>query len=159
MTRARLVAKAFMLLVGLLVGRLSAQEAPTVADSGFRAFLGDFNAGLTAMVNGDPTLWMASVSHADDVTLMTPLGANLRGWAAVGRQYEQNALKYAGGSTVHQDYVAAEALDDLGYTVVLQAACTGCPAAIRRAKASPGRRTSSGSRTGSGSWCTGTWIT
>ena len=114
------LAGALMLMFGLSASWLAAQEAPPVADSSFRAFLHEFDAGLTAMVNGDPTQWLANVSHADDVTLMTPLGADLRGWAAVGKQYEQNALRYAGGSTVQQDYVAAEALGDLGYTVVLQ---------------------------------------
>ena len=113
-------AGALMLMAGLLAGRLPAQAAPTVADSSFRAFLVEFDVGLRAMVNGDPTQWMANASHADDVTLMTPYGVNVRGWPAVEKQYKVAALRFAPGSTVSQEYVAAQVIGDLGYTVVLQ---------------------------------------
>jgi ketosteroid isomerase-like protein len=106
--------------IGLVAGRLTAQVVPKVADSSFRAFLREFDAGLTAMVNGDPTQWLANASQADDVTLMTPYGVNVRGWAAVGKQYEMAARRFAPGSTVSQEYVAAQGMGDLGYTVVLQ---------------------------------------
>jgi ketosteroid isomerase-like protein len=107
-------------MAGLLAGRLPAQAAPTEADSSFRAFLVAFDSGLVAFVNGDPARWMANVSQADDATLLTPYGENLRGWAEVEKQYERVGRQFAPGSTVRQEYLVIEVQGDLGYTVVLQ---------------------------------------
>ncbi len=113
-------AGALVLMAGLLAGRLPGQAAPMEADSSFRAFLVAFDSGLVAFVNGDPVQWMANASHADDVTLLTPYGENMRGWAAVEKQYERVRRQYAPGSTVRQEYLAIEVQGDLAYTVVLQ---------------------------------------
>ena len=118
--RQRRSAGALMLMAGLLAGRLQAQASPTAADSSFRAFLEASESGLVAFVNGDPAPWMANASHADDVTLLTPYGENMRGWAAVENQYERAARRYAPGSTVRQEYLAVEVQGDMAYTVVLQ---------------------------------------
>ncbi len=94
---------------------------PPVADSSFKAFLVSFNAGANAMVNADPTPFMANASHADDVTLLTPFGENLRGWAAVGQRYEQAAKRFSpSGATMQLEYLAIEVQGDMAYTVVVQ---------------------------------------
>ena len=61
-----------VLLVCTLFGYTQAQARPdsTCADSGFRAFLPDWEKAQLRFINGDPTLWKQHASHRDDVTIL-----------------------------------------------------------------------------------------
>jgi hypothetical protein len=103
----------------------SAQAASgdmSAADAAFRAFLPTWEAAVTRMINGDTTLFMANASHADDVSLLSPYGHVVKGWAEVSKRYRLAAARMApnSGGTVAFEYVAVDVQDGLAYIVVIE---------------------------------------
>jgi ketosteroid isomerase-like protein len=92
-----------------------------VADSSFRVFLVEFEAGTSAMINGDDSLWNANASHADDATLFSPFGKVGHGWSEVGPMYVAAASHMApSGARVTVEYLAIGQSGDLAYTVAIE---------------------------------------
>ena len=93
------------------------------ADSGFRAYLVEFEAGANLFMNGDPDLLLSNVSHGDDVTLLNPFGYNARGWTQVGTLYRENAKRFIPSNTrASVEYLAIGVDGNFAYTVTTQRA-------------------------------------
>jgi hypothetical protein len=61
----------------------------TMAESGFRAFLPQWEKAQTRFINGDPTLWKQNASHRDDATILGAFGGyGEKGWDVVGARYD-----------------------------------------------------------------------
>jgi len=91
------------------------------ADSSFRAYLVDFEAGANLFINGDASLLLAKMSHRDDVTLLNPFGYNARGWPDVEALYSANAKRFIpSGARASLDYLAVGVEGNFAYTVTLQ---------------------------------------
>ncbi len=116
--------------VGLLIlsaaPEASAQGAApsgpaTAADSGFRAFLREFEAATTDFLNGDARAWIANASHADDVTLFSPFGQAGTGWAQVGPMYTRGASRLRPrGAKLSVEYLAVIVTGEQAYTVGIE---------------------------------------
>lgn len=127
MTVIRFVAIA-LLAFAAVPSRVGAQTpshtlAPprTAADSEFRAFLVEFEDGADHFINGDPTLWIANASHAEDASLFNPFGADFEGWDKVGPMYEKAASWFApSGTSMRVEYLEIEVSGDLAYTVAIE---------------------------------------
>ena len=118
--RYRPRADVLVLLLLLPAGRLAAQSG--VADSSFRAFLPTWEKAVEGMIGGDTTAFLANASHADDVTLLTPHGPVVRGWAEVSRHYRFAAAQMVVNTKVNStfDYLAVSAQGDWAYIVVIE---------------------------------------
>jgi len=93
------------------------------ADSSFREFLVEFEAGTNLFMNGDPALWMSNTSHEDGVTLLSPFGDQGRGWGQVESLYDAAAKKFIPSNVKATfDYLAIGVDGNLAYTVVIQQA-------------------------------------
>ncbi len=81
---------------------------------------------MVDLLNGDTTAYMAHASHEDDVTLLTPWGEVLTGWADVGKRYRFAASQMVPGSgaTAVFDYIAVNVDGDLAYIVVVERSMT-----------------------------------
>jgi ketosteroid isomerase-like protein len=93
------------------------------ADSSFREFLVEFEAGTNLFMNGDPALWMSNASHRDDVTLLSPFGHQARGLSQVSTQYRGAAMQFVPSNVKASfDYLAIGVDGNLAYTVIVQQA-------------------------------------
>lgn len=93
------------------------------ADSSFREFLVEFEAGTNLFMNGDAALWMSNASHGDDVTLLSPFGYQARGWPQVSTLYSGTAKQFVPNNVKATfDYLAIGVDGNLAYTVVIQKA-------------------------------------
>jgi ketosteroid isomerase-like protein len=125
---SRTLLSAWLLTLGLAPGVARAQfSSPalppprTAADSAFRAFLLEFEAGTSAMINGSDSLWDESASHAEDVTFFGPSGGIDRGWGEVGPMYRMGASRLTpSGAKVSVEYLAIGVSGDLAYTVAIE---------------------------------------
>jgi ketosteroid isomerase-like protein len=90
-------------------------------DTGFQAFLREFEQGTTRFINGDAAAWKANASHRDDVTLMGGWGIVARGWADVGARYDWAAARFRdSGAVVNVEYVSTVVSGDLACTVAVE---------------------------------------
>jgi len=93
----------------------------TAADSEFRAFLVEFEAGANRFLNGDATLWDANASHGDDVSLFNPFGVAAMGWSEVGPMYAQGGAMLApSGARMTVGYLEVLVSGDLACTVAIE---------------------------------------
>ena len=97
------------------------EEDAGIADPTLRAFLPEFEAGVSAFINGDPARWKQNASRRDDVTIMGAWGAFGKGWREAGPRYEWAAARFReSGATVDVEYVASGTNGDLAYTVAIE---------------------------------------
>lgn len=93
------------------------------ADSSFREFLVEFEAGADLFMNGDPALLMSNVSHEEGVTLLSPFGLQGRGWPQVEALYRDAAEQFIPSNVkATYDYLAIDVEGNLAYTIVIQQA-------------------------------------
>ncbi len=94
---------------------------PPVSDSGFRAFLVEFEAAERQMLDGSPEAWLALVSRQEPVTLFGPFGGHERTRAGAEERFRWAASRLApSGATLAVEYLAWGVSGDLAYTVVLE---------------------------------------
>jgi ketosteroid isomerase-like protein len=121
MKRAAITASA--LLVAVIVTTRAQSQGTTEAtmDPAFRAFLTQFERGISQFINGDPSLWKNLASRADDVTLMGGWGTYERGWKQVGARYDWAAARFKDTqATVQVEYVSSGVSGDLAYTISVE---------------------------------------
>jgi ketosteroid isomerase-like protein len=123
----RLVVLGFLAAASVTAQSVAQAAAPsppparTGADSEFRAFLVEFEAGANRFINGDVSLWEANASHADDASLFNPFGADLKGWVEVGPMYTKAASQFVpSGASMAVEYLEIEVSGDLAYTVAIE---------------------------------------
>jgi ketosteroid isomerase-like protein len=93
------------------------------ADSSFREFLVEFEAGTNLFMNGDPALWMSNASPGGDVTLLSPIGHVARGLSQVEGRYTDAAKEFIpSNAKASFDYLAIGVDGNLAYTVIIQRA-------------------------------------
>lgn len=92
------------------------------ADSGFRAFLAEWDKAQSRFINGDPGLWKQHSSHREDVTILGGFGGyGDKGWTAVGARYDWASSQYkSGGATMTVEYLNIGVNGDLGFTVAIE---------------------------------------
>jgi ketosteroid isomerase-like protein len=78
------------------------------------------HAALGAILTGDPTLYQALYSPADDVTLGNPFGPYVRGRESVERTLAGAAALYRDGEVVGVDLVAQYVSDGLACVVEVE---------------------------------------
>jgi len=127
MQASRFLALGLLALVAtpsVVHGQLASPAPPpprTAADSEFRAFLVEFEAGANRFLNGDVSLWNANASHADDASLFNPFGADLEGWSRIGPMYARAASQFApSGASMVVEYLEIEVSGELAYTVAIE---------------------------------------
>jgi ketosteroid isomerase-like protein len=101
---------------------LAAQaDVRSVADSGFRAFLVEFEAAERQMLNGSPEAWLALVSRHEPVTVLGPFGGHERTRAGAEERFRWAASRLApSDAALAVEYLAWGVSGDLAYTVVLE---------------------------------------
>jgi ketosteroid isomerase-like protein len=114
-------------VVGLLLWMLAAGSAlaqvPATAagDASLRAFLPQFEEGISRFLNGDPTLWKQHASRRDDATIMGAWGAYEKGWTEVGPRYDWAAARLReSGAKVTVEYLSSGVSGELAYTVAIE---------------------------------------
>jgi ketosteroid isomerase-like protein len=94
---------------------------PAGSDPELRYFLARLEDATSGMLNGDASLWMELVSHADDATLFPPFGGVARGWEEVGTRYQAAAARQTPGSgSVSVEVLASGVSGELAYVVSLE---------------------------------------
>jgi uncharacterized protein (TIGR02246 family) len=76
------------------------------ADAEFEAAVAQSHRALTAILNGDPSLYAALFADREDVTLGNPFGPYAKGKAAVVKTLAGAAAKYRDGAVVRVDRIA-----------------------------------------------------
>ncbi len=105
----------------VVTGSAWSQAASSAGDSGFRAFLGQFEDGIRRFVNGDARMWKRHASHLEDVTIMGAWGAYEKGWNEVAARYDWAAARFKDSGAIPTfDYLASGASGDLAYTVTIE---------------------------------------
>lgn len=119
--------KKLLLLVVLgcaLSGYAQAQVRHDAApgDSGFSAFLPEWEKAQSRFINGNPSLWKQHVSHREDVTILGGFGGyGEKGWDAVGARYDWASSQYKeGAATMKVEYLSIVVSGDLAYTVGIE---------------------------------------
>jgi ketosteroid isomerase-like protein len=110
-------------MLTILVAGSALSQLPTTpaGDSSFRAFLPQFEAGLTRFINGDPALWKQNASRRDDVTIMGAWGAYEKGWNEASARYDWAAARFKEtGAKVNVEYLSSGVSGDLAYTVTIE---------------------------------------
>lgn len=99
----------------------SISYVPVNSDSSLRAFLPRFEEGISAFINGDPTLWKQHVSRREDVTIMGGFGAYEKGWQQVGPRYDWAAARFLpSGAKVQVEYLSLAESGEIGYTISIE---------------------------------------
>jgi ketosteroid isomerase-like protein len=92
-----------------------------IPDSGFQAFLVEFEAATTDFLNGDARAWIANASHADDVSLFNPFGMIGKGWTQVGAMYAKGASRLSPrGAALAVEYLTIVVAGDQAYTIAIE---------------------------------------
>jgi len=127
MTASQLLVVGFLAVATVPSGAGAQSTVPslapprTTADSDFRAFLIEFEAGANRFLNGDMSLWDANASHADDASLFNPFGADAEGWDKVGPMYARAASQFVpSGASMVVEYLEIEVSGDMAYTVAIE---------------------------------------
>lgn len=90
-------------------------------DASFKAFLPEFERGLTAFVNGDPARWKQHVSQRSDGIIMGGWGAYEKGWTEVSSRYDWAAARFReSGAKVAPEYLTIAVSGDMAYTVTIE---------------------------------------
>ncbi len=104
-------------LAGMLLWALGAQAE----DTSFRAFLPQFEEGITRFINGDPAVWKGNASQREDATIMGAWGAYEKGWGEVSARYDWAAARMGKtGAKVKIEYLSSGSSGDLAYTVAIE---------------------------------------
>jgi ketosteroid isomerase-like protein len=85
-----------------------------------QATLDRVQAAVRRFATGDPALYKACWSHADDVTIFGGWGAYERSWAQVDARLDWAAARWRGGHTDF-DLLAVGTSGELAYTIWIEA--------------------------------------
>ena len=86
----------------------------------FDALIEPYHEALSAIINGDPSIYKEFFSERDDVTLGNPFGPFGRGRGEVEQRLELAASKYSGGELGEIEMVAKLVTPELAYLVEIE---------------------------------------
>lgn len=90
-------------------------------DSGFQAFLRQWDEAQAQFLTGDPTLWKQNCSQRDDATILGGFGGFEKGWAEVGSRYDWASSQYKdSGAKLTTEYISTTVSGDLAFTVAIE---------------------------------------
>jgi ketosteroid isomerase-like protein len=90
-------------------------------DASFKAFLPQFEQGLSDFINGDPTLWKQNVSQRDESIIIGGWGAYEQGWKDISSRYDWAAARFRkSGAKVTPEYLVTAVSGDTAYTVTIE---------------------------------------
>lgn len=96
-------------------------QSISAEETSFKAFLPEFERGLTDFVNGDPARWKQHVSQRNDGIIMGGWGAYEKGWPEVSSRYDWAAARFRkSGANVEPEYLTIAVSGDLAYTVTIE---------------------------------------
>lgn len=96
-------------------------QPPVARESDFREFLAEWEHAQSRFINGDPTSWKKSASHAEDVTVFGAFGGSEKGWEEVGPRYDWASSQFEESGAVQKiDYLNTGISGDLAFTVSIE---------------------------------------
>ena len=84
------------------------------------AIIEEYHRAGVEIVGGNPDVYKALYSRADDVTLANPFGPAVRGWSQVSETLDQAAARYEDGRPVGIEPISKHVTEDLAYTVEIE---------------------------------------
>src|SRR5687768_10428356 len=104
-----------------VTGRASDVGGEMVGDSGFAAFLAQWESAQSRFINGDPSLWKQNSSQGDDASIFGAFGGSEKGWKEVGARYEWASAQFEdSGAKQKIEYLSTEVSGDVAFTVSIE---------------------------------------
>ena len=96
-------------------------QPESTRDSGFGAFVPQWEHAQSRFINGDPTLWKRNASHEEDVTIFGAFGGSEKGWVEVGPRNDWASSQFKeSGAAQRIEYLNTGVSGDLAFTVAME---------------------------------------